>query len=147
MAGTKINVDITGQDQLTAALEHMSKRVANLRPALQDIGEYLLLAHDERFAAQESPEGDPWEPLNEKYKQRKKRNKEKILTLDDLLGGTLRYQASAASLVFGTDRVYGATHQFGRDEANIPARPFLGLSRADETEVLRLLENHLAGAL
>lgn len=147
MAGTKINIDVDGLDQVKAALERLQQRAGQLTPVFRDIGEFLLLAHDERFAKQQGPDGDPWEPLNEKYKQRKKRNKEKILTLDDLLGGTLRYQASAASLVFGTDRVYGATHQFGRDEANIPARPFLGLSTDDEAEVLRLVEKHIAGAI
>ncbi len=130
----------------TAALERLQARVRNLRPVFADIGESLLPAHDERFKAQESPEGDPWAPLSERYQARKKRNKNRILVLDDLLGGTLRYQPSAASLVFGTDRVYGATHQFGRDEANIPARPFLGVSTEDENEIVRLIGEHLAEA-
>ncbi|WP_429885372.1 phage virion morphogenesis protein [Geoalkalibacter halelectricus] len=147
MAGANINIDVSGVDEIKAALEHLQQSAGNLTPVFRDIGEYLQRAHFERFQAQESPEGDPWAPLSPKYQARKKRNKNKILVLDDLLGGTLRYKASAASLLFGTDRVYGATHQFGRDKANIPARPFLGLSRGDEDEVLRLIGEHLAEAL
>jgi phage virion morphogenesis protein len=147
VAGAKFNVEISGAEEVKAALERLGQKAGNLAPVFRDIGEYLLLAHDERFREQQSPQGDPWEPLSDKYKARKKRNKNKILVLDDLLAGTLRYQASASSLVFGTDRIYGATHQFGRDEANIPARPFLGLSRDDEIEVLRLVEEHMAQAL
>jgi phage virion morphogenesis protein len=146
MAGTSINIELEGIDQVKAALERLSQRAGRLAPVFRDVGEYLLAAHDERFAAQQSPDGDPWEPLSEKYRARKKRNKGKILVLDDLLGGTLRYQVTAQSLVFGTDRVYGATHQFGRDKANIPARPFLGISQDEETEVLRLIGEHLAEA-
>ncbi len=147
MAGAKFNVEVSGIEEVKAALERLEQKAGNLAPVFRDIGEYLLLAHDERFKEQQSPEGDPWEPLSPQYKKRKKRNKGKVLVLDDLLAGTLRYQASAKELVFGTDRIYGATHQFGRDEANIPERPFLGLSRGDETEVLRLVEEHMAQAL
>ena len=124
---------------MAAALEGLARRAANLRPALADIGEYLMLAHEERFDAQESPEGEPWAPLSERYRARKPRNRDKILVLDDVLASTLRYQAEADSLLFGTDRVYGATHQFGREEAGIPARPFLGLSSRDEDEAARLI--------
>ncbi len=146
MAGTKINIEAEGLDEIRQALERLQRAAGHLTPVFRDIGEDLLAAHDERFRRQESPEGDPWAPLSEKYRARKKRNKNKILVLDDLLGGTLRYQATAGSLVFGTDRVYGATHQFGRDKANIAARPFLGLSSDDERRVLELIGEHLAEA-
>lgn len=147
MAGASTNIKLEGLGAVQQQLQALQQRAGNLAPVFRDIGEYLLLAHDERFAKQQSPEGDPWEPLSESYKKRKKRNKNKILILDSLLSGTLRYQVTANSLSFGTDRIYGATHQFGRDEAGIPARPFLGLSNADENEVLRLIEDHLADAL
>jgi len=146
MSGAAVNIDITGQDRVVQALNDIERLGADLKPALADIGEYLMLAHEERFDAQESPEGEAWEPLSEQYKARKKRNKSKILVLDDLLAGTLRYQTTASSLLFGTDRVYGATHQLGREEAGIPARPFLGLSGADEAEALRLIGAHMTGA-
>ncbi len=146
MAGANINIEVQGLDEIGAALERLQQAAGNLLPVFRDIGEHLLLAHDERFKAQESPEGDPWAPLSEMYKARKKRNKGKILVLDDVLAGTLRYQATAESVLFGTDRVYGASHQFGRDERNIPARPFLGLSATDGDEVLRLIGEHLSEA-
>lgn len=34
-----------------------------------------------------------------------------------------RYQVQGGELWFGTDRVYGATYQFGHPEDGIPARP------------------------
>jgi phage virion morphogenesis protein len=147
MSGAFVKIDIEGQERVEAALSGLARRAANLRPVLDDIGEYLMLAHEERFDAQESPAGEPWAPLSERYRARKKRNRDKILVLDDVLAGTLRYQAGADSLLFGTDRVYGATHQFGREADGIPARPFLGTSAADEDEILRLIAEHLEGGI
>jgi phage virion morphogenesis protein len=145
MAGSFVKLDTVGEEGIRAALAGLKRRGQNLAPVFADIGEFLQLQHDERFRKQISPEGDPWAPLNPKYLARKKRNKRRILVLDDVLAGTLHYQATAESLMFGTDRVYGATHQFGRPEAGIPARPFLGLSSDDESEVMRLIEDHLDG--
>lgn len=145
MAGSQVKIAVEYDDaRIRAALEGLTKRLGNLQPVFQDVGEYLLLAHDQRFRDQTSPEGDPWVALSEDYRSRKKRNQDRILVLDDILGATLRYQAGDKGLEFGTDRIYAATHQFGRDEADIPARPFLGLAPADEEETLRLIEEHLA---
>jgi phage virion morphogenesis protein len=156
MAGTFIEVKVDGADEFRTALDLLMKRGQNLAPVFADIGEYLLIAHDERFKRQVSPDGKKWTDLNPEYKERKKQNKDRILVLDGELAGTLRYQATAESLIFGTDRKYGATHQFGRNEtvsgktgatydANIPARPFLGFSGDDVSEARRLLSGWLSG--
>ena len=146
MAGGLVKIDIEDNSaRIAAALGDLARRAGDLSTVLADIGEFLLLAHEERFEAQESPDGEPWAPLTDRYRERKKRNRDKILVLDDFLAGTLHYQATARSLLFGTDRVYGATHQFGREEAGIAARPFLGLSAGDENEAARLIGAHLAG--
>ena len=44
-------------------------------------------------------------------------------------------------MAVGTNEAYGPTHQFGDDNRNIPAHPFLGLS--DAADVLDIVENHL----
>jgi phage gpG-like protein len=38
-------------------------------------------------------------------------------------------------------------HQFGSRNGKIPARPFLGLSRDDEIEVLDILDHYLSMSL
>lgn len=112
-----------------------------------DIGEYLLISHRDRWGQGVSPGGEPWEPLSARYRARKRKNKDRILVLEGDLRDTLRYQADAARLAFGTDRIQGATHQFGDPERNIPARPFLGLSEADEAEVRAIVQDHINQAL
>jgi phage gpG-like protein len=42
----------------------------------------------------------------------------------------------------GTE-AYAATQQFGAEERNIEARPFLGLSTEDEIEVIEILNQFL----
>lgn len=50
-------------------------------------------------------------------------------------------------LLLGTATVYGATHQLGDSERNIPARPYLGLSDAVRAELVDILHDYLAEAL
>lgn len=148
MAGASlgIGIEIDNRDVLQA-LRRLQEAGGNLQGAFADIGEYLLISHRERWDQQVSPDGTPWAPLAPKYQARKKKNQDKTLLLEGDLRDLLRYQASPDGLEFGTDRIYGATHQFGREEAGISARPFLGLSDQDRTEVLAILQEHLEGAL
>ena len=148
MAGVSLKIDTQGGDAIQKALNRIAQSGRNLREPLGDIGEHLLNSHRKRWALEKSPDGVPWEPLSEQYAERKreKRPAAGMLVYDDLLKGTLRYQISGNALELGTDRPYGATHQFGRDfgrGAPIPARPFLGLSTADERDVLDILREHL----
>ncbi len=178
MAGTRLEIKVEMDDRaVRSALQRLIKAGADLKPAFAEIGEYLDLATRERFDREEAPDGTSWEPLSEATLRRKmlkgvKRGKGKkrrrlttragntkagaikrlaqasILVESGDLRDTLRYHATADSLEFGTDRKYGATHQFGDDEdRNIPARPYLGLSDADRAEIVAILREHLARAM
>lgn len=144
MAGVNIRIDIN-EGEVLRVLGEIARRAADLTPAFQDIGEALLNSTKDRFAEQQAPDGTPWEALSPAYQERKKKNKDLILVLDGYLHDTIRYQASAEELRVGTDRIYGATQQFGDPRRNIPARPFLGLSEDDQTMVLEVLREYLLG--
>jgi phage virion morphogenesis protein len=150
MTGVTLRVAVEYDDQqVKEALARLVALGSNMKPVFADIGEYLDLAHRERWDAQEAPDGSPWEPLKEatlKRKQRKGRSSD-ILVETAVMRDTLRYLATPDELRFGTDRIQGATHQFGREEDGIPAREWLGLSDADKEEVLAILEDHIQDAL
>ncbi|ARU87112.1 phage virion morphogenesis protein [Pseudomonas sp. M30-35] len=110
MAGATLEFDATGA---LAIINEAAAAVADPKPMLRNIGEYLLIAHDRRFASQSSPDGTPWQALSPAYLKRKKKNRDKILTLDGFLKNTLRYQVGDNDLVFGTNRIYGAIQHFG----------------------------------
>ena len=128
---------------LRQALAKLQGNAETLRPALHEIGEYLLEATEDRFVAQVDPAGRPWAPLSPRYKTQKRRRQDLILVLDGYLKGTLAKRVSAARLEIGSNRIYAATHQLGDEGRNIPARPFLGLASADKAEILNILEDHL----
>ncbi|MFO1421184.1 MAG: phage virion morphogenesis protein [Candidatus Competibacteraceae bacterium] len=144
MAGASTGISIEFDDaELQAALKKLAAKIGDLTPFFRDIGEELLNSTRERFRAQRSPAGVPWEALSPAYAQRKRKNRDKILTLDGRLRGTLNYRAGPDELRIGTPLIYGATHQFGRPEKNIPARPFLGLSDADRAAIQAALADWL----
>jgi phage virion morphogenesis protein len=156
MAGTKIEID-SNHELVVDAIDELIRRTDDLRPVFADIGEYLLKSHDDRFDDQESPDGTPWAPLSDWYRESKKQNADKILVLDGYLRGLNRYQVDQDSLEFGTDRIYGAVHQFGASRGefgatrygvpipwgDIPARPWLGFSLEDEKNILDILSDYL----
>ncbi|MCX9112944.1 phage virion morphogenesis protein [Aeromonas veronii] len=56
----------------------------------------------------------------------------------------LAAQPDPQALYFGTPQEYGAAHQFGRPEINLPERRALGLSEGDKQSVLETLEGYLS---
>jgi phage virion morphogenesis protein len=94
-----------------------------------------------------SPDGQPWAPWSPRHVARlSKRNR---ATARSLLVGEGDLRDSIQNLVTGTDImvgtpvIYGAIHQFGGDTSAghpaIPARPYLGLSIENATEVEELV--------
>ena len=131
--------------QAARALAELRRRGEGMEPALRSIGELLLNSARARFDSQTSPDGEPWTPLKPRTLARKKRNRDKILTEEGRLRGTLAYQVGDGWVEVGSPLVYGTTHQFGRGA--IPARPYLGLSSEDAADVREEILDFIRGAL
>jgi phage gpG-like protein len=56
-----IKIEIDDREVL-AALSALARRAADLRPALADIGEYLVSSTRSRFGQGRAPDGTPWAP-------------------------------------------------------------------------------------
>lgn len=161
---------------ITQALGELERRVSpeGLKAPLTAIGELLAESTRQRFAAGTAPDGSRWAPNAEstylgllgKGDGRKKDGKvgargvnkvmgKKPLVASGQLAGSIRHQLlpGGTGVEVGTNRFAdawdggAAVHQFGSRDGRIPARPFLGLSDADETGVMAILNRHLAGAL
>lgn len=104
-----------------ATMRDAAAAMGNPEPMLRDIGEELMIIHDQRFAAQKSPAGVSWAPLSPAYLKTKKKNRNKILQRDGYLKNLMRYLVQGSELLFGSDRVYAAIHNFG-GEIKIRAR-------------------------
>lgn len=142
MAGANQPIDIDDRE-IRDGLKALQDKLGNLTPFYQDIGEALLNSTRRRFETQTAPDGSPWAPLSPDYKKRKKKHSDLILTLNGYLRGTLNYRATRDELRVGTPMIYGAAHQFGRPDINLPDRPFLGLSDDDTEMILDTLESWL----
>lgn len=143
MAGGFVSVDVTGSSSIVNAFNRLIKNIDDTSPALRDIGEYLTESTQQRFEDMETPDGEKWEELAPGTIAKKKRV-DRILTESGTLADTLNYQLGNDQLMFGSNLEYAATHQFGRDNANIPAREFLGFSEQDEDEILAIFHQYLS---
>lgn len=147
MAGSTLRVDVSIDDKaIQRRLESLIKRGEDLSPLMVDIGEYLELAHRDRWDKEIAPDGSPWQPLADRTRQQKERKgKDNGILLESAdLRDLLRYQVANNILDYGTDRPYGATHQFGDEDRGIPQREWLGFSDLDLSEIGDIVTDYLA---
>ena len=157
MSGVTLTVEALGIEEVESRLRRLMLAGQDLTPAMNDIGEHLLRTTRDRFDSEEAPDGLPWKPLSESTKARKRRNADKILTLDGYLRGGLVYRSTAHSVEVGTPSIYGGTHQFGAEKGSfgstatgtpipwgaIPERPVFGVSDADSDEMTDIVRDFL----
>lgn len=147
MAGTSLQFGVTIDDRaVRRRLNDLIRRGEDLAPLLSDIGEYLDLAHRDRWDKEIDPDGAPWLPLalsTREAKERKGRDNGILIESTDLRD-LLRYQIGTNVLDFGTDRIYGATQHFGDDDRGIPARAWLGFSDQDLDAIQDIVRDYIA---
>jgi len=172
---TAASVSVTLQDRaVRRLLAQLALRGARLAPVFRSIAAELLSTTQDRFAAERGPDGTPWVSLqpatvlarlggagkaHKKAGGLRKRAAEKMGAMKILqerrqLYSSLTTAADDTAAMIGTNKIYGAVHQFGGADADtsnkgtlgIPARPFLGVTAADERAIGNLLSAYLAGA-
>jgi len=166
---TEITIKIDGADAIRQRLSEIASRSVNLSPIMKAIGDRVVAQTRARFKSEgPSPDGAPWKkPVAPNPKR------VRTLTVSGRLAGSIRYQMQGKNQVrIGTNVVYGAIHQLGGKTAahvirpvrakalqtpfglfkkvnhpgsNIPARPYLGLSRGNSDEILRMINEYLKG--
>lgn len=156
---------------VVAALDRVIAAGGDLEPVLRSIGEELVESTIGRFGSEVAPDGSRWAPNSqatiERYLAKHSRGgrgsavgRKKVLRDEGFLADdSISYLVTGNELLIGSDRIQAATMQigankgeFGRDSRNrpipwgaIPARPFLGLSDADEAAILDIVDEYLSG--
>lgn len=147
-----ITVDV--QDQgVQDALQALSKRVSNMQPILQAIGEDIMERTKQRFGTSTGPDGLRWQGNsiatiqamlasararkggvlkngNLSKKVQTGLAGKKLLVDSGSLARQFHVSANANSVTVGNSMIYAAIHQFGGKagkgkKVTIPARPFL----------------------
>ncbi|PHJ75126.1 hypothetical protein VF10_00210 [Nostoc linckia z13] len=118
------------------------EQTGNLRPALQEIGEYMLYSTDQHFVTETDPQGIPWKPLTP-FTLREKRAKGRILKIlqsTGLMRSRINYQVSDNQCVVGVNDEKAKKHQLG---IGVDKREFLGVSTDDKQEIVSILDDYI----
>ena len=166
MTGAFIKVTVI-DGGISAALAKLQDKNRGLIPsALKNIGEAAVAWTLRRFDTETAPDGTKWAPLNPDYAATKQGGK--ILQGSGMRGGlmgSIVWQMQGNdSVVVGTNKIYGAIHQFGgiiqprtadalvfrlggriifAKKVTIPSRPWLGVSATNQNEIMEIIQDHI----
>lgn len=139
--------------QILAALHRLQRLAGDLRPALAEMGEDLVESTKHRFETSTRPDGVHWSENSWVTVTNKGEGKPPLTGETGVLMDTIDYSATADLLEVGSPMEYAAMQQFGgtTDEfphlwGDIPARPFLGLSDDDRSDLLAIMQRHIEDA-
>lgn len=164
MYKVEINDDAVG-----AALSGLSVELGDLSKPMQRIGAYLAKTSRDRIDQGVTPDGAPFAARSQitldRYAKEGKSFKGPLYQSGDMRDGIF-HQYGAASVEVGSNAIQAAVMQFGaaqgefgasmgkdklgRDHfhhlpwGDIPARPFLGISADDLTEIPLIIDDWLA---
>ena len=146
-----MDVEIKYDDrELQRALNRLIKAGGDLTPAMREIAGHLADSVADSFDRQQAPDGAPWKPLKPKTvrdRQRRGYGAGPILERSGDLARSILADHDETSAVAATNLIYAATHHFGDERRNIPARPFLGVTDEHRAMILDAIERHIEAAL
>lgn len=143
--------------QLADLVERMDRPVGFYK----GLGEYMTeVAIPRNFASESAPDGTPWarlSPITIARREAAGHTPIQILRASGGMAAGINYEASDRNVRIGSPAIQAAVMQFGAAQGafgrtkrsgpipwgRIPARPFLGLSSEDGTEIIRIAEDWL----
>jgi phage gpG-like protein len=151
--------------RLEAIFGRLERRMVDTSPLMSRIGQAVEGDIEERFQTETAPDGGRWAPSI-----RAREEGGKTLTASARLRQSMTHNVRGRDEVeVGTNLIYAGVHQDGStirggsgplrfrlpgglgfrspEEVVIPARPFLGVSRDGEAEILAQAEDYLAEML
>lgn len=148
------------------AIREAIQQLGDMTPVFEDIGEYMIEATRQRFVKGQAPDGSSWAPKRQATLERYKRLGYGSLTRPLIgpsrsLSRLVQKFVSRDGVVIGSSLIYSGVMQdgaargaFGNDRrgrpipwGRIPARVWLGIGRDDETAIVEIVDEHLAGKL
>ncbi len=164
-------IDLDDLDELKRALSRVSFRALDLTAPLSVFGDEVKAQFEAAFDREETPAGDPWAPLAERTQEnyvypRKRKNavtsetarkrarrSREVRGADHILQGrrvpgwfrrALRVVAGRHSLMVGEHIGPAAFRaEFGNEETNEPARPFIELTGSMQRRCAEIMKRYL----
>lgn len=153
-------IDVKINETASEGLERLATALMDLTPIWYDIGEDLLVSHQDRIAQGQQPDGRPFAPRSAATLKRYKKQGLTYgppLNLSGVMRQNLHYSVTPGSLELGSSAIQSAVMQFGAKKGafgsyqgkgfgdtaptisipwgDIPARPWLGLSDGDQDAI------------
>lgn len=146
MAGLTTSLTTLGLDETIRRLSRIEGFA--MAELADDAGAILESSTRERFDTKVAPDGTPWVPWSEAYDDTREDWHSLLVEEGDLRDSIASY-SSGTEVEVGSNLIYAAHQHFGGDEigSGIPARPYLGLSDQDETDLRDLVTGTLEGFL
>jgi len=147
MSGIAIRYDLSGLEAAGRRLEAILERAGDFDAVLDEIGGAMVQSVQERFESGTGPDGDRWKPSIRALAEGGQ-----TLVDSGRLRDSITHAVEPGRAVIGSNLVYAAIHQLGGEagrnrSVTLPARPYLGISPADEIEIGAILDDHLSGAV
>jgi phage virion morphogenesis protein len=138
------------QEDFGPALRALSQRTHRLGDALDTIGGALVASTQQRFLDEQTPTGSGWDGHSPATEAKRGEGAD-ILRDHNHLFDSLDEKVAGSDVAIGTNMVYARIHQLGGQagpgkKVTIPARPYLGISEADRTEIRAVITDFLEGA-
>lgn len=142
------------------ALGEIMHRMDDPRPALIEIGEAIANSTRQRFRDGKGPDGVGWKK-NERSTEEiyaglfaSSGTKKPLIGESRRLAGEISWQLTGKDAVeVGSPMPYAAMQQFGGKKSqwphlwgDIPARPYLGISKQDESTILEIVGRYFGAA-
>lgn len=148
MAGSLVEIGVDTRD-VTRVLTRFSDRLGDPRPAMEIIGEIITASVQRNFEKGGRP--STWEVLSPVTLALKKGQGSTLIGKGGMasgLMGSIHYEAESDVVYIGTNKIYAATHQFGRPGggwggSDIPAREFLVVQEEDWDEIVMAIDEYL----
>lgn len=142
MAGVTFEISYEGMDRALRAVAELGE--VERSELSEGIGALIENSTKRRIANEKTaPDGTPWDGWSEGYAATR-RSGQSILVGEGNLRDSIQFFATGDEVEVGSNLIYAATHQAGREEDGIPARPYLGLSARDERDIKDLIEDFVA---
>ena len=146
MSGAGLTYDFRGLEALQQRINKLAK--GDRKKLLDVIGATVESQTRRRIQEEkESPEGDAWPAWSDNYAARRPEGASLLMSTDHLLDSITFLKEDKNSVAVGSNIIYAATHQFGDEDRNIPARPYLGVSDDNEKDLIRDVDDYLDGLI
>ncbi|RWR26796.1 phage virion morphogenesis protein [Sinirhodobacter populi] len=158
--------------QIAQAFRQLEAALTDMTQPMRDIGEALVISTKDRMREGNSPDGSPFAPRSattlRAYEKRKAKHGPKPLWLTGTMREQIAYSAATDQVEITSSAIQSAVMHFGAAQGafgawmgkdrlgrthfhhipwgNIPARPFLGISEQDRTNIIEIVAEWLESA-